>query len=140
MHQWRWGENGTRQRNEGGFTGIWDGHWKDHKFQYFNGETQISGSWARRSPAPPPPPSTPPLAAKRCRHWMALLRPFHVALQLCISSFHDIFALTSPLASLLVETICLLSDQLFASLSNSFPKTHISSFRCSSKYLSCPPE
>ena len=58
MHQWHWAENATRRRSQRGLELTCDGHWKAHKFQHDDGQTQTSVSWAGRPPhpAPLPPP------------------------------------------------------------------------------------
>ena len=55
VHQWCWGENATKRRSQGGLTLSCDGHWKVHKLQDDDGQTQTSVYWAGRSPFPPPP-------------------------------------------------------------------------------------
>ena len=58
MYQWHRGENATR-RIQTGVTITCDGHWKAHKLQDDDGQTQTSVSWAGRPPFPRPslPPS-----------------------------------------------------------------------------------
>ena len=49
MHQRHWRENKTR-RSQGGLTLTCDDHWKTHKFEDDDGQTQTSVSWAWRPP------------------------------------------------------------------------------------------
>ena len=75
------GRERNKAKSQGGLTLTCDGHWKAHKFQDDDGQTQTSISWARRPPSPlplsPPPTSPRPLrdadGGWRCRGLCALL-------------------------------------------------------------------
>ena len=76
MHQRHWRENKTR-RSQGGLTLTCDDHWKTHKFEDDDGQTQTSVSWAWRPPFCfffSPHTSTSQLLDKPWSHESSLLR------------------------------------------------------------------
>ena len=47
------GERNKTKQRQGGLTLTRDGHWKAHKLQDDDGQTQTSDSWAEDAPLPP---------------------------------------------------------------------------------------
>ena len=136
MHQWGWRDNATRPRSQTGVTITCDGHWKAHKLQDNDGQTQTSVSWAGRRPFPPPPPpgrlEMPTVdaagAAFVCRS---------AALHISASChFRMNYSAPSSTRRNYLPAFC----AFVRHPSNFIPKTGISSFRCIIQSFPCPPK
>ena len=119
VHQWHWGENATRQKSQTGVMITCGGHWKAHKLQDDDGQTQTSVSWAGRpppSPRPPPPGRlemiTVDAAAAACACRSAAL---HLS-----ASCH--FRIYDSAPSSTRQNICRPSVHYFATLRTSFQR------------------
>ena len=136
MYQWHWVEDATRRRSQTGVTITCDGHWKAHKLQDDDGQTQTSVSWAGRPPFALPPFPPPP-----SRFEMPTVDAAAAAFACCSAALHlsaschfrmNDFAPSSTRRNHL-PALC----AFFRHPSNFISKTDISFFRCAIQYLSC---